>query len=519
MIGFHLPMNNPAIDEMAGLPQWVLHKNKQPYNPHTGRPASSTDSKTWGTFDECATEGIQRNVGGPYDGVGFVFTLDTGIVGIDMDKCIKDNKPEAWAKKIIEDFDSYTEKSPSGNGYHIYVKGGLTGGRNRGGEIKGLEMYETARYFTVTGWHEGGAPETIEDRQKELNELYKRNFPQDGLEENNKTKNLAFDFVVDPNANPPANKFVVILENNSKFKRSWEHTRTDLNDTSNSGYDLSLATIAARHEWTDQEIIDLIAAHRKKYGDKNGMMTRKNTKALEDLLDKARKGVKTSTSDNDIVNIQANEEARSCSKEEKIERISNRLGVRIERVIKRGNDPATFYFVINGQELSIGSMAELLTQKRVRERIALATDFVIRQIRSADWTTTIEHCLSVKELQSLPGGDRNEETKTWVEMYLSGNHRYSHTDDNELEIALDRYSPFNEKDKVWISTNGLHDYLVRKNLQISNHQLLARLKEIGFQAKKFDRKFEQKRLVRWYWGINPEDLDLDDTGGNDEKQY
>jgi putative DNA primase/helicase len=125
-MSFHLPMNNPAIDLMAGLPQWVLHRNKQPYNPHTGRPASSTDSKTWGTFDECANEGIQRNYGGPYDGVGFVFTLDTGIIGIDMDKCIKNDKPEPWAKTLIKDLDSYTEKSPSGNGYHIYIKGGLT---------------------------------------------------------------------------------------------------------------------------------------------------------------------------------------------------------------------------------------------------------------------------------------------------------------------------------------------------------------------------------------------------------
>jgi hypothetical protein len=515
-------MNNPAIDLMAGLPQWVLHKNKQPYNPHTGRPASSTDSKTWGTFDECATEGIQRNYGGPYDGVGFVFTLDTGIVGIDMDKCIKNEKPEAWAKKIIKDLDSYTEKSPSGTGYHIYVKGGLPGGRNRGGEQQGLEMYETARYFTVTGWHEDNMSETIEDRQKELNELYQRNFPQSKLGKKNKTKILEFDFVVDPNANPPVEKFAVILENNSKFKRSWEHKRTDLNDTSNSGYDMSLASLAAQVGWTDQEIIDLIAAHRRNHGDKNGMMTRKNTKALEDLLDKARKGVKTSTPDNDMVNNQANEEARSCSKEEKIERISNRLGVPIERVIKRGNDPATFYFVINGQELLIGSMAELLTQRRVRERIALATDFVIQQIRPDNWTTIVEHCLSIKELQNLPGGDRKEETKTWVEMNLSSNHSYSaerEPDNLEFEGLLYTYGPFNDAGKVWISINSLHDYLTRKNLQISNHQLLVRLKEIGFQGKKFDRKFEQRRLVRWYWGINPEDLDLDDTGGNDEKQY
>ena len=56
------------------------------------------------------------------DGVGFVFT-DTEYTGVDLDGCLIDGKPTAEARQIIDALKSYTEKSPSGTGLHIIVKG------------------------------------------------------------------------------------------------------------------------------------------------------------------------------------------------------------------------------------------------------------------------------------------------------------------------------------------------------------------------------------------------------------
>jgi primase-polymerase (primpol)-like protein len=42
-----------------------------------------------------------------------------------------------------------------------------------------IEMYATLRYFTVTGVHLDGTPETIELRQTQLAELFARHFPDD----------------------------------------------------------------------------------------------------------------------------------------------------------------------------------------------------------------------------------------------------------------------------------------------------------------------------------------------------
>jgi hypothetical protein len=68
-------------------------------------------------------------------------------------------------------------------------------------------------------------------------------------------------------SHPPAEKLHTLLRND-KFRGSWERTRTDLRDTSPSGWDMSLATRAARAGWSEQEIAALLVANRRKHGDK-----------------------------------------------------------------------------------------------------------------------------------------------------------------------------------------------------------------------------------------------------------
>lgn len=62
---------------------------------------------------------------------------------------------------------------------------------------------------------------------------------------------------IDLSCGMPA-KFHDLSHRNRKFRQAWERTRTDLKDTSMSGYDLSLAGIAVGDGWNDQEIVDLL---------------------------------------------------------------------------------------------------------------------------------------------------------------------------------------------------------------------------------------------------------------------
>lgn len=134
-------------------PQWVGWKyawdgkkwTKHPYNPRTGRKASSTDLMTWTPFADV----LATYKAGGYDGAGFVFCSGDPYCGVDLDKCVdsETGEIEPWAAEIVETLDSYTEFSPSGTGLHIIVKGEIPSNSKKGR----IEMYSTKRFFTMTG--------------------------------------------------------------------------------------------------------------------------------------------------------------------------------------------------------------------------------------------------------------------------------------------------------------------------------------------------------------------------------
>ncbi len=168
-------------DELCEREQWVCWKEEQrdgkmtkiPVTPGSGEFASSTDSETWTVF-ETALDYIET---GNADGVGFVFTDDDPIVGVDLDDCRDPETGDAddAALDIIERLDSYTEVSPSGTGYHVLIKGELPDGRNRRGSF---ELYDTARFFTVTGDHVEETPTRVARRQDALTAVH-REYVQD----------------------------------------------------------------------------------------------------------------------------------------------------------------------------------------------------------------------------------------------------------------------------------------------------------------------------------------------------
>jgi len=131
--------------------------------------ASSTDATTWRAFDDA--RGAYED--GKADGPGFV--LGDGIVGLDIDGCIDDDGLiDDDAHALITEIGSYCEVSPSGRGVHILVRGLLPPGRRRRGRY---ELYDQARYFTLTGLHLEGTPQALVDATPALHAIHARLFP------------------------------------------------------------------------------------------------------------------------------------------------------------------------------------------------------------------------------------------------------------------------------------------------------------------------------------------------------
>lgn len=189
----HVPTALQLLDQWvnwAGV--WSEDKKKFSKPPMTasGRNASSTDEATWSTYhkslEALGRDGIYTdNTGKKHhvtlDGVGLAGLERTPYTGIDLDHCIDRETGEItrYAMKIVREFNSYTEITPSLNGLRIWIEaekppGTWSASKNA---VRELEVYDRGRFFTVTGLHLGDTPKTIEGRQDVLDAFMKREAP------------------------------------------------------------------------------------------------------------------------------------------------------------------------------------------------------------------------------------------------------------------------------------------------------------------------------------------------------
>lgn len=233
-------IENNVPNYLTSLPQWVAwsgkigHNGKTvkiPINPKLGKPAKTNDPDTWASFDEALAYSRKKNL----PGVGFVFSENDEIVGIDLDHCID---PETGViddtvKKIVDRLNSYSEISPSGHGLHIFVRGGLPEGPRKNGKV---EIYDNKRFFTVTGNVVEGAPSAVIERHAELLQLYDELFRSPST----KNQTAAKTGKIDSCALNPATKNDGPED---KFSRLWSGNFQDY--TSQSEADLALCRLLA----------------------------------------------------------------------------------------------------------------------------------------------------------------------------------------------------------------------------------------------------------------------------------
>ena len=163
---------NNIPEEIKALRQWVGVgvDSKVPMRIDTLYSASSTNPGTWCSFTD-AEEAMEL---GEITYPGFVFN-DNGIIGIDIDDGYdEDGLMSELAADIIGKCESYTEKSKSGRGFHILLKGELPfKGKNN---LKGVEIYKTARYFIMTG--DTLLYQNIVENQEAVDYIIEKYFPE-----------------------------------------------------------------------------------------------------------------------------------------------------------------------------------------------------------------------------------------------------------------------------------------------------------------------------------------------------
>ena len=150
--------------ELRKIPRWVMWSfvevgdaenkrwAKMPLQT-TGRYASSTNPDTWTDF--LSVEQAYNT--SKFDGIGFVFTEEDDLVGIDLDDVYDHHTGSfinAAMQQLATPIDGYMEISPSGTGVKIFTRSQSFA--SHADHSIGFEAYSKGRYFTVTGHHISG---------------------------------------------------------------------------------------------------------------------------------------------------------------------------------------------------------------------------------------------------------------------------------------------------------------------------------------------------------------------------
>jgi hypothetical protein len=153
--------------------QWVLWRaegekgTKVPYAIGGQRRASSTDPRTWAPFDDVWR--FYERHRDRFSGVGYVFSGEDGLVGVDLDDCRDPETGELapWARAILDSLNTYCEVSPSGTGVKAWARAATPDAV----KTAQVEIYPKARYFAVTGQRLEEYPAEPQDAQDALDAL------------------------------------------------------------------------------------------------------------------------------------------------------------------------------------------------------------------------------------------------------------------------------------------------------------------------------------------------------------
>lgn len=149
---------NNIPKEMQALDQWACYRTytakdgkrkKVIISPVDGKFAKSNAPETWASFEKA------KNYCKRYRYEGLTFALTEGITFIDIDHAVDKETGEILspeAKRLLELFpDTFAERSVSGTGVHILVKGALPKDALKRNDDMGLEMYDSYRFICMTG--------------------------------------------------------------------------------------------------------------------------------------------------------------------------------------------------------------------------------------------------------------------------------------------------------------------------------------------------------------------------------
>jgi putative DNA primase/helicase len=281
-------------------------------------------------------------------------------------------------------------------------------------------------------------PKEMEKQFKEVTEVKARK--KDGLP----------NVVIDINAGLDPEKWSLAVQSFPKLQSLFDHEKhavKHFKDNSLSSIDLSLASTLVNIGWNDQDIANVITAHRLKYDPNDHKIRSGRIDYLQYTIQRAHvKLVKNNAQDR--INDMSDFGDKPTTKEEIVvyrntilKNLSDRFGVEFTDIIEFRSDPPEYRICFKGNRfVQFHSIDELLRPIKFRNAIAQGVKIVINVPDGKNWLNISQQILDASREMDV-GAESTEAgaIKTWVIGYLS-----SKRINDDPGDAVRRKSPFHK---------------------------------------------------------------------------
>jgi hypothetical protein len=208
--------------------------------------------------------------------------------------------------------------------------------------------------------------------------------------------------VFDQAAQPPFDRFIQLCEDR-EAKRAWEHKRPDLPDQEILTYEAALANVAVQAGWTDQEVANLLIAHRRKYFEDPI-----NGSHFAEVIHRAKAGGGGKEEP-------ANRGDGEIDAQALLSKLNRALGLSIMKVTQYGAGGGTYELLLkDGRQVDLGPALNVLNHRLTKGAIAQATTVVIPPFKQVLWDRLAEAIFKCAGLAPIEEAPETQETNWWI---------------------------------------------------------------------------------------------------------
>jgi len=308
-------------------------------------------------------------------------------------------------------------------------------------------------------------------------------------------------------AEPPFKKLMAFKDNDKRFAQTWAEERNDMNDSSPSGYDLSLATQLANNGFSDQEIANTLIYWRR-IQDHNPEKLVKRRKLTESLLANCRTNQALGIEEPPTGGLPRPEDMVELTEESRqsaIEYIGRCLNLSIIDIVCEGVEDSEYVIVLKGnKEVRIGNAKCLLSKPTVQAKLFDTSKQILPKCTKEKWDNMCQQLARVATFFDT-GLTEFEKHTEWIELYID---QYpmpkSMTDELRNKRGVEQ-QPFYQAGNLFISMDHFSTYLrINKSFRVPSEAVARTFRRMGFTKKtdsfthvRPDSKTDLKR--RRYW--------------------